>query len=599
MQTTKIRTLSLFSGGGGLDIGFEKAGFHILFATDFNHECCETLRWNRGNTLSESLIVEECDINTLDLSILPKDIDMIIGGPPCQSFSASGRRAGGAAGKLDERGNLFKSYCKVVEFLQPKAFLFENVRGILGTNKGNDFQDIVNAFKELGYQLNYRILDAEDYGVPQQRERLFIVGHKMGRNFLFPRPVYGPDSKDRKPYLKVGEYIADVPFTHQDKIDTKFDGGRYAELLPLVPPGSNYLHFTAKRGYPEPIFAYRSRFSDFLYKANPDTPVKTLIASPGKYTGPLHWDNRYLSVNEYKRIQGFPDEHRFYGDRSAQIRQIGNSVCPKIAYYMALAIQEQVFGITSGIEYINSDYVLSFDKRKGQKAQKTKALHLSVAKRSGEENIFHPFDPKEFEEYVCPTSIIMQSNMKVTNTPEGGVNIEVRCDSSDEIEAILRLSIYKDLHKTQKIPIQVTVKGSYEQDIQTMWNAVDLWVKHCSKYRSLIELYGHFTEPHPIFEIDDFEVMTDLPSFQFAKYHMDFKHCSVYFPKQQLLNLWKDKFNASDFPELARTLRSYRYDIRCHETNIAIPQGVYMVAYPFALPYDKQMNFIVKEYQYG
>ena len=599
MQNKGIRTLSLFSGGGGLDIGFERAGFQILFATDFNHECCETLKLNRGNTLSADLEVRECDINTLDLDTLPSDIDMIIGGPPCQSFSASGRRAGGAAGQLDERGNLFKSYCKVVEHLQPKAFLFENVRGILGTNKGKDFQDIVLAFRELGYHLNYRILDAEDYGVPQQRERMFIVGHRMSDDFLFPRPLYGPDSKDQKPYFKVGEYIADVPFTLRDKVETKFDGGRYAELLPLVPPGSNYLHFTAKRGYPEPIFAYRSRFSDFLYKANPETPVKTLIASPGKYTGPLHWDNRYLSVGEYKRIQGFPDEHRFYGDRTAQIRQIGNSVCPKIAYYMALSIQEQIFGVKTGLDFLPKDYVLSFDKRKGQKAQKTKALHLSVAEKTKETNIFHYFEPKEFEDYVCPTTIIMQNNMKVTNGADGSVTIDVRCDSSEETEAILKLSIFKDLNKTQKIPLTVVLKGSYEQDIQTMWNAVDLWVKRCSKYRSLIELYGHFTEPHPIFEINDFDIKTDLPAFQFAKYHMQFDNCSVYFPKQKLLDMWKDKFQTASFVELARKLRSYRYDIRSHETNIAIPQGIYMVAYPFALPFDKQMNFTVKEQQYG
>lgn len=600
MRNSSIRTISLFSGGGGLDIGFEEAGFQIMFATDFNHECCETLKMNMGNTLSKDLIVEECDINALDFGKLPHGIDMIIGGPPCQSFSASGRRAGGAAGQLDERGNLFKSYCKVVEYVQPKAFLFENVRGILGTNKGQDFKNIVRAFEELGYQLNYRILDAEDFGVPQQRERMFIVGHKLGREFLFPRPVYGPDSKDGRPYAKVGEYIADVPFTHRDKIETKFEGGRYSYLLPLVPPGSNYLHFTAKRGYPEPVFAYRSRFSDFLYKANPDTPVKTLIASPGKYTGPLHWDNRYLSVGEYKRIQGFPDNHHFFGDRTAQIRQIGNSVCPKIAYYMALAIKDQVFGVSSGIDYLRPDEVLSFDKRKGQKAQKTKALHISVAKKNMEDaNIFHAFELREFEAYVSPSSIIMQPNMKVSNKEDGSVVIEVMCDYTDEIEAILYLSVFKDLQKTQKIPLKIVLRGSGEQDIQTMWNAMDMWVKHCSKYRSLIELYGHFTEPHPIFEINGFDVRTDLPAFQFAKYHMDFSHCSVYFPKQQLIDMWKEQFSTDNFVELAQKLRSYRYDIRCHETNIAIQQGIYMVAYPFALPYDKQMNFIVKEQKYG
>ena len=195
-----IRTLSLFSGGGGLDIGFEKAGFQILFATDINHECCETLKMNAGRTLTADLAVKECDITNMDFGVFPEKVDMIIGGPPCQTFSASGRRAGGAPGQLDERGNLFRSYCKVVEFLKPKAFLFENVRGILGTNKGKDFEEIVSSFAALGYTIQYRILDAEDYGVPQQRERVFVVGHKMDDVFLYPRPVYGPDSIDKRPY---------------------------------------------------------------------------------------------------------------------------------------------------------------------------------------------------------------------------------------------------------------------------------------------------------------------------------------------------------------------------------------------------------------
>ncbi len=587
-----IRTLSLFSGGGGLDIGFEQAGFDILFATDFNHECCETLKLNKGNTLNPNLIVEEHDITTIDFDVLPQDIDMIIGGPPCQSFSASGRRAGGAAGKLDKRGNLFKSYCEVVELLQPQAFLFENVRGILATNKGQDFQDIVSSFAALGYKIEHRILDAEDYGVPQQRERMFIVGHKMDHPFLYPKPVFGPDSTDKKPYVSVGKAIEDIPFTEQDRQETNFAGGKYSELLPLVPPGENYLHFTAKRGYPEPIFAYRSRFSDFLYKANPDTPVKTLIASPGKYTGPLHWDNRYLTVSEYKRIQGFPDNHIFFGDRSAQIRQIGNSVCPKIAYYMALAIKEQIFGIPSNIEYLNEDDVLSFDKRKGQKAQKTRAIHQAVIEQN-KLKADYSFTLEDFQTFVTPTLICEDSNMYVTTNGEE-VSIDVYCAPQSPIEAKLYLSVFDGVNMDREIKLIVTVWGCQEQDIQTMWNAVDAWVKHCSSFRSLVELYGHFTEPHPIFKITNFDIKTDLPSFQFAKHCMNFDNCSVYFPKEHLMAMWKDTFKKDNFVELARSLRSYRFDLRCHETNIAIPQGVYMVAYPFALPYDKQMNFFVR-----
>ena len=157
------------------------------------------------------------------------------------------------------------------------------------------------------------------------------------------------------------------------------------------------------------------------------------------------------------------------------------------------------------------------------------------------------------------------------------------------------LEISDSVAQKGPITLRVIVKGNDEQDIQTMWNAVDAWVKKCSSFRSLIELYGHFTEPHPIFKVIDFEVKTNLPAFQFAKYYMDFAKCGVYEDKSVLLSLWKDKFKTEKFVELARILRSYRYDIRCHETNIAIPQGVYMVAYSFALPFDKQMNFCVKE----
>ena len=593
MTKKSIRTLSLFSGGGGLDIGFEQAGFEILFATDFDHDCCETLRLNRGNTLSGQLMVAEEDITTMDFSILPSNVDMIIGGPPCQTFSASARRAGGAAGKLDKRGNLFESYVEIVRKLQPQAFLFENVRGILGTNKGKDFNDIVSAFAAEGYTIEHRILDAEDYGVPQQRERMFIVGHRLNKPFLFPKPVYGPDSTKRTPYLKVGDAIADLAMSEQDKMETSFAGGKYAHLLPLVPPGSNYLHFTAKRGYPNPVFAYRSRFSDFLYKANPETCVKTLIASPGKYTGPLHWDNRYFTVSEYKRIQGFPDKHVFYGDRASQIRQIGNSVCPKIAYYMALAIKEQIFGMKADIEYLPPDATLSFDKRKGEKAKTTKAIHQAVVEKSKSTDV-NAFQLKDFTALVTPSSY-GKNSMKAIHDTEGNVTITVQCDSSKETEAVLDLEIFDGITQNAKIPMRVILMGNAERDIQTMWNAVDVWVKKCSSFRSLIELYGHFTEPHPIFKIKGFELKTDLPAFHFAKYYADFKNCGVYADKELLLSMWKDKFGKGDFVELAKTLRTYRYDIRCHETNITIPQGVYMVAYPFALPLDKQMNFYLKD----
>jgi len=592
-----IRTLSLFSGGGGLDIGFEAAGFNILFATDFDSVCCETLKLNRGNTLSNDLVVVNADINKLDLEQLPNDIDIIIGGPPCQSFSASGRRAGGAAGKLDRRGTLFENYCRVLRKVKPKAFLFENVRGILGTNGGKDFKDVISAFTKLGYSLDYRILDAEDFGVPQQRERLFIVGHKQDNPFLFPKPVYGPDSSMKKPYISVRQAIDDLPFTELDKQETRFEGGKYSDLLPLVPHGGNYLHFTAKRGYPKPIFAYRSRFSDFLYKANPDAPVKTLIASPGKYTGPLHWDNRYLTVAEYKRIQGFPDKHLFFGDRASQIRQIGNSVCPKIAYYLALAIKEQVFGVKTYIEYLHPNEQLSFDIRKGKKAQKTRAIHQAILEK-GQTSPQYAFSLVSYDSHIGPTSL-SGDNLKVRIIDENYVQITVRYDKCQKIQAKMKLKVYDGVSRNRIIRVDVIVKGQHEQSVQTMWNALDNWVRKSSYFHSLIELYGHFTEPHPILFVEEFDNRCGLPVFEFSKHCTVFSNCSVYLPKDHLTKMWGETFGERNFIKLAKKLRLYRFDIRCHETNIAIPKGVYMVAYPFTLPYDKQMNFNVKEADNG
>ena len=160
-----IKVISFFTGAGGLDLGFDLAGYDVVYATDIDGPSCKTLEANLGGILSKNTVVEQADIRKIDPSKLPKGVDLVIGGPPCQSFSASGRRAGGAAGRLDARGVLFEAYCKIIDHVKPKAFLFENVRGILGTNKGQDWVAIVDAFKEIGYSISYRILDALDYGL--------------------------------------------------------------------------------------------------------------------------------------------------------------------------------------------------------------------------------------------------------------------------------------------------------------------------------------------------------------------------------------------------------------------------------------------------
>ena len=193
---SKIRVASFFAGAGGLDVGLGPDLFDIVYATDIDRDCCQTLELNRGTAVRHDAQIVHDDIRLISADSLPKEIDLVVGGPPCQSFSASGRRAGGAAGRLDERGNLFEKYCEIIGFLKPKAFLFENVRGILATNKGKDWRAIVSEFESIGYRLSYRILDAADFGIPQHRERVFLVGRKDGKEFLFPKPKFGPDSSN-------------------------------------------------------------------------------------------------------------------------------------------------------------------------------------------------------------------------------------------------------------------------------------------------------------------------------------------------------------------------------------------------------------------
>lgn len=591
------RVAAFFAGAGGLDLGFDQAGFDVVYATDFDPHCVETLRVNAGRGLKSKPDVVLADIRKLSKSDLPTNIDFVIGGPPCQSFSASGRRAGGAAGTLDLRGTLFEAYCRVLTWLNPKGFLFENVRGILATNGGRDWEKIREAFNQLGYETSYRVLDALDYGAPQQRERLFLVGHRKDRSYLFPEPTFGPDSISKAPHITSEESFLGLKNT-EDLESLMLRDGKYAHLLPLVPPGSNYLHFTAKRGYANPIFAYRSRFSDFLYKADPKSPVKTVIASPGKYTGPFHWDNRYFTVAEYKRLQGFPDNYVVTGKRSDAIKQIGNAVNPKIARILAESIAVQLFDRTSEIRLLPSTTSLTFDKRKGAKAQRTRALHAEVRDTVAPT----PALTKRvsYEARIEPSSLGDQKpNVKVSTT-NSGAKIVVRADASRRIFAKMSLRIdgipkaTRSNGKHVATVLDVCVYGESDHAIQTMWNAVDDWVIRSSSFHSLFELYGHFTEPHPVFEIVSFKAVSDHPIAVFADHCANFDNCSKLLPRSHLSKLFGQRFKKSNFLDLVEILRRHRFDIRCKDINIAMPEDKYMVAYPFTLPVRKQMNFAVR-----
>lgn len=358
-----ISVLSLFSGAGGLDIGFHDAGFKILAMLEIEEKFVATLKANSG----EGKYLDQAKPICGDIQnyVPPHDIDVdfIIGGPPCQSFSAAGRRAAGVMGTADKRGKLFEEYVRLLKILKPKGFLFENVYGIVGAEKGTAWKKICDAFQDAGYRISYRVLDAADYGVPQHRERMIIVG-TMEADFKFPYPTHGPDSIEKLPYVTASEAVSNVQAT-EIRSNSRV-GGRFGHLLYQVPPGLNYSFFTEKMGHPNPIFAWRSKFSDFLYKADPFTPTRTLKAQGGQYTGPFHWDNRPFSVEELKCLQTFPNAYNIVGGRQVSIQQIGNSVPPQLARILAISVLVQLFKVNMPyvIPLMESKKILGFRKRK-------------------------------------------------------------------------------------------------------------------------------------------------------------------------------------------------------------------------------------------
>ncbi len=409
-----INIVALFSGAGGLDIGFCDTGFNLIESVELINKFAETMEINQqenGYFKNAKILCE--DIRKYEPNI-NKKIDFVIGGPPCQSFSAAGRRAAGVSGTKDDRGNLFQEYVRVLKELKPKGFLFENVYGLLGAEKGESIKKIVQAFKDIGFNVSYKILDAADYGVPQHRERLIIVGLKDGV-FKFPKPTHGPDAKNGNYHYSAENAIALL----NNPIDENFKplNGRFGHLLSEVPPGLNYSYFTEKMGHPSPIFAWRSKFSDFLYKADPLSPIRTLKASGGQYTGPFHWNNRHFTIDELKLLQTFPAQYKILGNRAIASKQIGNSVPPQFARLLALSVLNQVFDIKLPFElqYLGELDKLTFRKLKNQKTN-TYLKKASSAISNLDVNI------KE----VLPRNIkvTLKENFKLVETKSSDVEIK-------------------------------------------------------------------------------------------------------------------------------------------------------------------------------
>ncbi len=355
----KDTIISLFSGAGGLDYGFEAAGFETAVCLEMDKWSCNTLRHNRDWEIIEDRIENvPSDQILLKANLKKGESRLLIGGPPCQPFSKSSYWFNGDTKRLnDPRANTLEHYMRVLNDTLPQAFLLENVFGLAykGKDEGLLFLEnalnLINKNNSVNYSFKWKVLNAADYGVPQIRERVFIIGHIDGKEFTFPeRKFYNPQ-KDKhqislfdnlKPYRTAWDAIGDLD-TLKNTPKKSEVGGKWGNLLPGIPPGENYLYHTERGGGIE-IFKWRSRYWSFLLKLHPDKPSWTIQAQPGTSIGPFHWNNRRLTMREMARIQTFPDDVEIQGGISNVQRQLGNAVPSALAEVLGREMLEQFFG---------------------------------------------------------------------------------------------------------------------------------------------------------------------------------------------------------------------------------------------------------------
>lgn len=358
--------VSLFTGAGGLDLGCEAAGFQTRAAVEMDEVARQTLVENRSEhfpSLATDAIFS--DIVTLDFNQLldsaglqSGEAELLHGGPPCTPFSKSGywlayKRAG-----EDPKASLLDSYVEALRVVQPKAFLMENVFGLAYANHN---RAILNRFldgvAQAGYAHDRRVLLAADHGVPQLRQRLFVIGLRADLldcapdvwRFNWSRETHdGPHERrvDRDhslaAHVTTGEALSGLSATDNPPEPEEDIDGTYGDALREVPPGDNYLYLTEKRGHPDPQFKWRSRYWSFLLKLHPDRPSPTIQGQPGPWVGPFHWEDRRLRVAELKRLMTFPDEFTVCGNRRQQQLQLGNAVPPLLAERLTREIASEL-----------------------------------------------------------------------------------------------------------------------------------------------------------------------------------------------------------------------------------------------------------------
>ena len=341
---TPKKIIDLFCGIGGLSLGFEQAGFQTIAAVDMWKDAIATYNHNRKEKVGQVIYVEDFNDKVLPTLAKHNEICGVIGGPPCQGFSTVGKRE-----INDPRNKMYLEFYKTVKKVQPKFFLIENVKGMLTLNNGAFVKDLLERFgkKGLGYTIAYKLLNAADYGIPQNRYRVFYVGIK-GKEFVFP-------SNLGYKILSAKDGISDLLHSDNTKYGSKPVNDFQKEMRGTSkhPTNQDYTNHTEQtisivnkipdggniKSLPPEYWQIR-KYNKAFERMSSKRPSNTIDTGHRNY---FHYaEPRIPTVRESARLQSFPDDFEIIGTRGSQYKQVGNAVPPMLAKYIAKAIMEQL-----------------------------------------------------------------------------------------------------------------------------------------------------------------------------------------------------------------------------------------------------------------
>lgn len=352
----KYRVIDLFAGVGGLSYGFaHNENFEIVMANEYEKDIATAYRMNHPTVNVIQGDIRDITEDQLKAVMGDEGIDIIVGGPPCQSYSTLGKR------QMDDRAHLFEEYCRVLSIVQPKMFIFENVSGLLSMQGGKLIEIIKEEFRKLGYEVKSKLLNAVDYGVPQYRDRVILVGMKGKNDFEYPEATHGEgliphltvcDAFSDLPVLKSGEESDEYATEPQNDFQrflrrntTRIEenvaptnGAHLIRIMEALPDGGS------KDDLPEeirPKSGYGNTYAKMWWK-RPAPTVTRNFATPSSSRCVHPRDSRAMTTREGARLQSFPDDYKFYGSRSTKNLEIGNAVPPLLSIALAKEVEKVI-----------------------------------------------------------------------------------------------------------------------------------------------------------------------------------------------------------------------------------------------------------------